>query len=207
MRSAVLAGGAARRFDERPKGLEKVGDHRILDAVVDALQAASGTLPVLLTNAADAAEWRPDLTVLPDRLQGNGTLVGVHTAVTAGDGPVLLAAWDMPFLHPELLRALCKGSEGYDVYLPESRGPRGCEPLCAVYGPACADPIAGAVDAGDLRATAFHSQVKVGLLPIREVERYGNPDEIFLNVNTPEELAAARALYRRRRDRPPDQGS
>ena len=112
-----------------------------------------------------------------------------------------------PFLHPELLRALCEGSEGYDVYLPESRGPRGCEPLCAVYGPACADPIARAVDAGDLRATAFHSEVKVGLLPIREVERYGNPDEIFLNVNTPEELAAARALYRRRRDRPPHQGS
>lgn len=198
MRSAVLAGGAARRFDARPKGLEKVGDHRILDTVVEALHAATGSLPVLLANTPDAAAWRSDLAVVPDQLSGTGTLIGIHTAVTAGDGPVLIAAWDMPFLHPDLLRTLCDRSVGFDVYLPESRGPRGCEPLCGVYGPACADPIARTVGDGDLRATAFHHDVKVGFLPIGEVERFGNPDEMFLNVNAPEELAAARALHRRR---------
>jgi len=198
MRSAVVAGGAARRFDARPKGLEKVGDARILDTVVDALHTASGTLPILLANTPDAAEWRPDLTVLPDQLPASGTLVGIHAAVAAGPGPVLVAAWDMPFLNPDLLRTLCDRSDGYDVYLPESRGPRGCEPLCAVYGPACADPIVRSVADGDLHATAFHQEVRVGVMPIREVEEYGNPDEMFLNVNTPEELAAARALYRRR---------
>jgi molybdopterin-guanine dinucleotide biosynthesis protein A len=204
VRSAVLAGGAARRFDARPKGLEQVGERRILDTVVDMLVAALGTTPVLISNDPGAATWRPDLRVIPDQLPVTASVVGIHTAVTVGDGPVLLAAWDMPFLESALLEELCARADGFDVYVPESRGPRGCEPLCAVYAPSCAEPIARAVEAGMLHATAFHKDVRVGRLPLREVERFGNPDELFLNVNTPEELAAARALHRRRvRQQPP----
>jgi molybdopterin-guanine dinucleotide biosynthesis protein A len=54
------------------------------------------------------------------------------------------------------------------------------------------------IDAGRLHTTAFHRDVRVGRLPLSEVERFGNPDELFFNVNSPEELAAARALHRRR---------
>lgn len=198
MRSAVLAGGAARRFDARPKGLESVGDRRILDIVVDVLTAATGEPPVLILNASSAPDLRPDLRVVTDRLPGTASLIGIHTAVTAGEGPVLVAAWDMPFLDPGLLSLLCERSAGYDAYLPESRGPRGCEPLCAVYAPTCAEPIARAVAAGDLQTTAFHADVRVERLALSEVERFGNPDEMFFNVNAPEELAAARALHRRR---------
>jgi molybdopterin-guanine dinucleotide biosynthesis protein A len=194
----VLVGGAAQRFDARPKGLETVGDRRILDVVVDVLEQASGSIPFLVAKDGTAATLRPDLHVVTDRLRGAGSLIGIHAAVTASDEPVLLAAWDMPFLEPALLARLCESAAGYDVFLPESRGPRGCEPLCGVYAPSSAEPIARAVDADDLRTTAFHPDVRVGRLPLADVERYGNPDEMFFNVNAPEELAAARAVHRRR---------
>jgi len=196
----VLAGGAARRYGGTPKGLLTVGGRRILDRVIDAVQAVTGELPVLIANAPDAASWRPDLETLPDVRPGLGTLGGIYTAVTATAGPVLCVAWDMPFVPEALLRALSDrmATGSYDAVLPESSGRRGLEPLCAIYGPACAPAIARRLDQGDLMAISFHPDVRVGIVPLAEVRRFGEPDELFFNVNTPDDLARAEALWQRR---------
>lgn len=198
MRGAVLAGGAARRYGGLPKGLLELGGRRILDRVVDALAATLGAPPLLVANAPEASGWRPDLHVIPDRRPGTGSLGGIHTAVTAAAGPVLCVAWDMPFVTPALLRALIAGAAAYDVFLPESDGRRGVEPLCAVYGPACAPAIEARLDTGDLRAIGFHEDVRVGRLRLDDVRAQGDPGELFFNVNTPEDLARAEELWQRR---------
>lgn len=198
MRGAVLAGGAARRYAGRPKGLEPVGGRRLLDRVVDAVAAAVGAPPVLVANDPGAARWRPDLRVVADARPGAGSLGGIYTALAEGPAePVLCVAWDMPFVTPGLLRALVRGADGFDAYLPESEGPRRVEPLCAVYGPACRAAIAARLDAGDLRAVGFHPDVKVGTLPLARVREFGEPAVLFFNVNTPDDLAEADALWRR----------
>jgi molybdopterin-guanine dinucleotide biosynthesis protein A len=193
----VLAGGAARRYGGTPKGLLRVGERRILDRVVDAVQSVSGTAPLLIANAPDARTWRPDLETIPDVRPGFGTLGGIYTALTSA-APALCVAWDMPFVPEALLRALVDrmANGGYDAVLPESSGRRGLEPLCAVYGPACAAPIARRLDAGDLKAISFHADVRVGILSLAEVRSFGDPDELFFNVNTPDDLARAEALWR-----------
>lgn len=200
MNGAVLAGGAARRYGGTPKGLLTVGGRRILDRVVDAVQAVTGGRPLLIANAADAASWRPDLETIPDVRPGLGTLGGIYTAVTATGGPVLCVAWDMPFVPEPLLRVLSDrlATGSYDAVLPESSGRRGLEPLCAIYGPGCAPAIARRLDRGDLMAISFHPDVRVGIVPLAEVRRFGDPDELFFNVNTPDDLARAEALWQRR---------
>ena len=199
MRGAVLAGGAASRYGGLPKGLLDVGGRRILDRVVDAVHAVTGTPPLLVANAPDAAAWRPDLETIPDTRPGYGSLGGIYTAVAAGPDPVLCVAWDMPFVPEGLLRALIDGASAghYDAFLPESSGRRGLEPLCAVYGPACGPAIAQRLAQGDLRAISFHADVRVGILSLAEVKSFGDPDELFFNVNTPDDLARAEALWRR----------
>jgi len=197
-RGAVLAGGAARRYGGAPKGLLTVGARRILDRVIDAVAAATGEPPLLVANHPDAAGWRPDLTTLPDRRPGLGSLGGIDTAVASGAGPVLCVAWDMPFVDPGLLRALADEAAGYDGYLPESDGRRGVEPLCAVYGPACGAAIERAVAGGDLRAIGFHDAVRIGTMPLARVRRFGDPAVLFFNVNTPDDLERAEALWRQR---------
>ena len=198
MRGAVLAGGAARRYGGRPKGLVDVGGRRILDRVVEAVAAVTGAPPLLVANAPDAASWRPDLTTIPDARPGLGSLGGIYTAVAAGPGPVLCVAWDMPFVSEGLLRALTTGSAAWDAFLPESDNRRGVEPLCAVYGPACRAAIERRLDAGELKAIAFHADVRVGILPLQEVRCFGEPGELFFNVNTPEDLDRAEAVWRQR---------
>ena len=197
MRGAVLAGGAARRYGGRPKGLVELGGQRILDRVVDAVRGVTGAPPLLVANAPDGPGWRPDLHTVPDVRPGCGSLGGIYTAVVSGAGPVLCIAWDMPFVTPGLLRALVDGSAGYDAFLPESDGKRGVEPLCAVYGPACAPAIERQLARGDLKAIGFHPEVKVGTLPLERVREFGKPDVLFFNVNTPEDLERAEAVWRR----------
>jgi molybdopterin-guanine dinucleotide biosynthesis protein A len=99
-----------------------------------------------------------------------------------------------------LLEALVAGaaSGGFDAFLPESGGRRGLEPLCAVYGPACRAAIERRLDAGDLKAISFHADVRVGILSLDRVRQFGDPDELFFNVNTPEDLEQAEAVWRRR---------
>ena len=200
MNGAVLAGGAARRYGGTPKGLLTVGERRILDRVVDAVRAVTGAPPLLIANAPDAREWRPDLQTIPDVRPGFGTLGGIYSAVTSAGAPVLCVAWDMPFVPEGLLRALVDrmAAGGYDAVLPESTGRRGLEPLCAIYGPACGPAIAKRLESGDLQAISFHADVRVGIVPLAQVREFGDPDELFFNVNTPDDLTRAEALWRRR---------
>lgn len=195
IRGAILAGGGATRFAGRPKGLESVGGERILDRLVAECERAFGAAPLLVANAPEAQAWRPDLRVVTDTRPGLGSLGGIYTAVLEAPAPVVCVAWDMPFVTAELLGALAAGLAEHDAFLPESDGRRGVEPLCAAYGPACGQAIAASAGAGDLRAIGFHSRIRVGVLPLDQVRRLGDPARLFFNVNTADELARAEALW------------
>jgi molybdopterin-guanine dinucleotide biosynthesis protein A len=197
VQGAILAGGGATRFGGKPKGLEVVGGERILDRLVRVMTAAFDGPPLLVANAPEAPEWRPDLRVVPDVRPGLGSLGGIYTAVVEAPAPVVCVAWDMPFVSAALLRRLAGGLLEHDAYLPQSDGRRGVEPLCAGYGPACREAIAASLDQGDLRAIGFHARIRVGILLLSEVQRSGDPDLLFFNVNTSDDLARADELWRR----------
>ena len=195
IKGAILAGGGATRYGGRPKGLEVVGGSRILDRLVDVFTRALGEPPLLVANAPDAGQWRPGLRVTPDLRAGYGALGGIYTAVMSAPAPVVLAAWDMPFVTEELVRELARGLDRWDAVVPESDGRRGVEPLCAAYGPACAAAIEAALERGDLRAIAFHREINAGILPLARVATLGDPARLFFNLNTPDDLVEANALW------------
>lgn len=174
-----------------------MGGVRILDRLVDVMTAALGAPPLLVANSPDAPSWRPDLEVVPDVRPGTGSLGGIFTSVVRAPAPVVCLAWDMPFVPPSLLQALAAGLDRHDAMLPESGGPRGLEPLAAAYGAACEGAIRASLDAGDLRAVGFHPRVSIGILPLADVRRFGDPDVMFFNVNTANDLERANELWRR----------
>ena len=137
---------------------------------------------------------------------GCGSLGGIYTAVVEAPAPVVCLAWDMPFASAALVRALADALPGHDAMLAESGGRRGLEPLCAAYGPGCRDAIAAALDAGELRALGFHPRISLGILPLSEVRRFGDPELLFFNVNTADDLARADGLWRRHASSPSSAG-
>lgn len=193
---AILAGGTASRFGGVAKGLAPVGGIAILARLRDAFRTALGREPVLIANAPDAGSWAPGLTLRADIIPGLGALGGILTAVRMAPAPVVVVAWDMPFVPAALIRELADHLQSADAVLPESEGPRGLEPLCAGYGPAVALAIESALERGDRRAVAFHDDVVLHRLPLAQVARHGPPARSFFNVNTVKDLERAEELWR-----------
>jgi molybdopterin-guanine dinucleotide biosynthesis protein A len=190
----ILAGGRAERFDGAHKGLARVGGARILDRVVGALRASSDAL-LMVANDPAAADWLPGVHVVPDVEPGAGSLGGILTALTHAPEAALVVAWDMPFVDAGLLRCLRSlGEGGGDLAWPASDAPVGVEPLCAWYAPTCRPAIAAALARGDRRIAALHATLHARTLAVEEVRRFGDPERLFLNVNTPDDLARAQRL-------------
>ena len=68
------------------------------------------------------------------------------------------------------------------------------ETLHACYGKACLAPIETRLRAGRLKIIGFYDEVRVLAISASEVARFRAPEVVFMNVNTPEELEAARVL-------------
>ncbi|HEX6537186.1 MAG TPA: molybdenum cofactor guanylyltransferase [Gemmatimonadaceae bacterium] len=186
----ILAGGLATRYGGLPKGLERVDGRRVVDRVADALAATTDEL-LLIANDPAARDWLPGTRVAGDARPGLGSLGGIHAALVRAGTPVLVVAWDMPFVSAPLLAELRALGETADAAVPESDSRRGVEPLCAYYAPACVAPIERRLDAGDLRVIGFYDDVRVARLAADRVRRHGDPARLFMNVNTPGELALA----------------
>lgn len=191
----ILAGGGATRFGGTAKGLEHVGGVRILDRVAAALAQAADHL-LLIANTPEAAHWLPGVAVAGDVRRGDGSLGGVHAALVHTGTPVLVVAWDMPFVPAALLRRLrALGEADVDAevgaVLPASRMHRGIEPMCAWYHPRCLPAITRRLDGGDRRMVSFLEDVRCATLPLDEVCAFGEPEILFMNVNTADDLARA----------------
>ena len=186
----ILAGGLALRFGGAPKGLERIAGHRIIDLVAAALGPVCDEL-LLVANDANARAWLPGVQTEGDVYAGIGTLGGLHAALHHSRAGALVLAWDMPFVTSPLLGRLRALGEAADAAVPWSAGPRGLEPLCAYYGPPCLPAIERRIAAGDRTAICFHPDVRVARMDEAEVRSFGNPEEFFLNINTPEQLTSA----------------
>ena len=194
---AILAGGRATRFGGAPKGLEAVGGLRILDAVAGALAAAADEL-LLVANAAEAEGWLPGTRVVRDVVADAGSLGGLHAALAhAAPHDVLVVAWDMPFVPAALLRALRRRGEDADAGAVLPRGPARVdalpagEPLCAWYAAGCLTSATVLLQSGERRAAALAAAAGAVLL---DPAPFGEPARLFVNVNTPDELARVRTL-------------
>ncbi len=199
--AVILAGGANRRYDGRPKALESVGGVRIADRAIGALRQVADRV-VMVAN--DAETFAPlGLEMRPDLQPGLGALGGIHTAVCwaeeEGYRGALVAACDMPFLAPGLLRRLIADAKRTEVVAPASASRRGLEPLCAFYGAGCRRAIETALARGDRHVTSFFSDVEVRTIGEEEVANFGDPELLFLNINTPADRKRAEAALGRAR--------
>lgn len=197
--AAVLAGGESRRFGA-PKALALVGGARVIDRVVQAARGALGETVLVANRPEPFADL--GLRMRPDAVPGAGALGGVHAALRwaadEGRAGALCVACDLPFLPAGLLRALAeRAADGdADAAVPESTGRRGVEPLCAFYSVRCLAEAERMMESGELRLTELLERVRTARVPLAEVRRWGAPEVMFLNVNTPADHARAEEIAR-----------
>jgi molybdenum cofactor guanylyltransferase len=183
----VLAGGASSRLGFDKALLEIPIGGRPISLAAWAAQRLGTVCP----QVAVADRGRQLVAGLLSLLDGagQGPVAGLLGAAAVYPGRSLLVlACDLPRVPAGLLAALA-GGEGFDWAVPRWNQNR-LEPLCARYGPAALAVLAERAGRGLL---ALHSLRDEPSLAVRYLEgddlvRFGPPSEIFLNLNTPEDL-------------------
>jgi molybdopterin-guanine dinucleotide biosynthesis protein A len=196
----VLSGGRSRRLGQDKALLRLWGaaGPTLLEATVAHLAAACDEVLVVTDRPRD---W-PALParVAYDRWPGGGALGGIYTGLEEARYPFILAvACDMPFLSRDLLRSMAARRRDYDVLIPRwgrsATDPAGqVEPLHAIYGRPCLEPMRARLEQGERRIVSFFSAVHVCYLDEDELARFDPYRRAFRNINTPEDLAGVRDL-------------
>ena len=190
----IQAGGRSTRMGGEPKALLELGGKRIVERVVDALAAVLDDL-LVVTNTPERYAFL-HLPMVADRYPDGGALGGIFTGLAAAGGEAAFTvACDMPFVHPEVVRLVVARAGEADVVIPRTDGQY--ETMHALYAKACLAPMESRLRAGHLKIVGFFPDVRVLEITAAAVARHRAPEVAFMNVNTPDELARARALAER----------
>lgn len=188
--AAILAGGQARRLGGANKAALEIGGIRIFDRQCDLLHQITTT--VFVVGGREGPWIDKGIPVVPDDIPGAGALGGIYTAIRASPCErTLVVGCDMPFLSVAFLRRLAAVADA-DLVIPRSR--RGYEPLCALYGKACAPDIRARLDRRALEASALPQGVRVAEIGPEVIAAYDPDGLLFVNVNTPHDYARAKGL-------------
>lgn len=200
----VLAGGRSRRlgYDKRYLRLWGAAGPTLLEHVVQVVGKLCAEVIVVLN---DADNWgHISVRRVPDIYADGGALGGLYAGLCAASHPyALVVACDMPFLNPALLGAMLAQPRNYDALVPQAlaagttRNLLGAETLHAIYGRSCLKPIQATLESGNRQIAAFFPQVRVTFFAASDTQRYDPAGRSFININTPEQAAAATEWFAR----------
>ena len=182
--SVVLAGGRGSRLGGAKAGVLLAG-RPLIEHVLDAVRAG-GLEPVVVAKP-DSMLPPLDCRLVFEPAAPHHPLCGIVAGLRAVAEPaVVVCACDMPFLNGELLAWLSALDAPFAVAAAGGR----IQPLLGRYSSSLLDELeAQLATEAPMREVARALGARV--LAEAELEPFGDPARLCLNINTPEELAAA----------------
>ena len=193
----ILAGGKSRRFGGGDKGLADLGGETVLEHVIARFCPQVGRL-ILSINGDPQRFQRFDLPTIIDQENAElGPLSGLLAALDwqnqyANDCTALATvSTDVPFLPLDLVQRL-DGERGGGIAVATSDGQR--HPTIAIWPVTSRAAIADALQQRLLSVNALTKQLNAVAVPFTMRNIDGTALDPFLNVNTLDDLTAARAF-------------
>ena len=188
---AVLAGGRAQRLDGIDKTQLRLGRENLLNRTLNIINSFCTECLISSNNLKQHSQGR----IVPDLEPGQGPLGAIYSCLLTSHNPYLqIIAGDMPFISAPGLTKLWHERDGFDVIIP--RTPDGLQPLAALYKKSCIPPIDEQLNSKNFKIRSFFDEVRVKIISCSDFpDLY--PANTFLNINSPEDLKRARALYRK----------
>jgi molybdenum cofactor guanylyltransferase len=185
----ILAGGQGRRMGGADKAFLPLADQPLVRHVLDRLRPQVDT--VILSANGDASRFDGlGCMVVPDEAsQGplSGILAALRHAEALGATHVVSTPVDTPFLPQDFVARLQAAGARSRHGLASARTQDGDHPASALWPVSLAPALASFLAKGGAKVTSFTDA--------HGAARADFPDPTaFLNLNTPEELAAAESL-------------
>lgn len=180
--------------------LEWHGSTLLYRAAAVVLRAVDGPVVVVAAPGQELPELPAGVAVVEDPVEGLGPMQGLAAGLAALEDRAEVAfvcSTDLPFLHPAYIRRVLGGlTDDAEVVLPVAGGFR--QPLAAAYRTRIAGLVADLLTQGNQRPGMIFKHCAVtqlddaALLADPALGKYDPALASVLNVNTPEDYAAAR---------------
>ena len=183
----ILAGGEGRRLGQKDKGLVELDGRPLISYVLEAISPQVGAV-IISANRNLARYHAFGVPVIEDR-QSNfqGPLAGMAAAITEARTPYLLTLpCDSPFVPPDLAARMYATLQQEQSELCLARDPQRLQPLFALFSTDLADDLSHSVAAGKLKVEKWMTRHRYSVVEETDPWR-------FFNINTPADLAAAKA--------------
>lgn len=182
----ILAGGASTRFGSN-KALAKYNGMPLIEHAAKVLETLFPTV-LLVTNTPAPFQFLHWPTV-SDIYPHYGPVAGIHAALkTVSQSKIFVIGCDMPLIQSDLVKYICSLPNDFDAVLPyRDRGP---EPLHALYNKSSLPAIEKLLLEGNHKLTDVFKLLKVRKLKTEEIVAVSGNLNSFININTPEKLAA-----------------
>lgn len=188
----INAGGASRRMG-RPKALLPApgSGEPLIRHIAARLLPLADDLLVIANDPAVAEAVQPlPARFLTDAWPDAGPLGGLATGLAAIDGWCICVACDLPFVQPAVFRhLLAQAGDEWDAVVPVVGGR--AQPLHALYHRRLLPTVEAALQTGKRRMDSFLPQARTRFVGEGELLPISGALRSFVNVNTPEEWAAA----------------
>jgi molybdenum cofactor guanylyltransferase len=191
MTSIVLAGGESRRMG-RDKAFLTLDGVPLIEHVLRVLR---GVFPmtIIVTNNPSAYVLY-DAVVVTDAVKKQCPLAGIYSGLLSStDEYNFVAACDMPFLNPELIRYMSGLVNGYDIVVPMTAG-NNVEPLHAIYSKKLLPVIEKLLQGDERKVRGIFNDARVRYVTETEIDRYDPERRSFKNLNTLDEYKEATCL-------------
>ena len=176
----------------------EVGGQTLIQRVVDALDGVASEIVVVHAPGQPPPDVRSRLPIrhVADPFEDAGPLVAIAEGLAAASAPVAIAVGcDAPQLQPALLRLLAEWADaGARLVAPLHEGVP--QWLCAAWRRDALPALRERIEAGDRAMHEAAEALEAALLPPEAYAHLDPAGRSFLNVNTPEQLAAAREAVR-----------
>lgn len=185
----ILAGGKSSRMGT-DKARLRLGAQSFTEKIAAALDAVSATVRVVGGQEASGV-WE----VVPDTHMEWGALGGLHAALKASRTEwAAVVACDLPFVTGQLFVRLASLRENFAAVVPVQADGR-VQPLCALYRrEPCLRHVEELIAGGERRPRTLVERVETRLVASAELADLEAADLFFINVNTPEDYAHAKAV-------------
>jgi molybdopterin-guanine dinucleotide biosynthesis protein A len=190
----ILAGGKSTRMGS-DKAFVVLDGRTLLARALELARSVTSEVRIV-GDPAKFAKFAAGAPVVEDIFPNCGPLGGIHAALRSSSTELnLMLAVDVPFVSAALLQYLlerARNSASATVTVAHAGG--NWQPLCAVYRRNFADAAEQSLRAGHYKIDKLFAAPRTQTVAEEELKAAGFPSTMFRNLNTREELEAAREV-------------
>ena len=191
----ILAGGKSSRMG-RDKSVLPLPDsgESMLKSIWNGLMPLCKEI-LICGNSSDKYKL-PDTVEISDIYKDRGPLSGIHAGLKrASYDYSFIVSCDMANFNQELAAFLLSKCGNHELIIPRHNGL--FEPLFAVYHKNIMDIIEIKLLSGVNRVQKIISEVDLLIVEDDEIKDFGDPEELFRNINTPEDYQKIKEQLKR----------